>query len=273
MKASWNLVRATVVDNQDEEKLGRVKVKYPFLGGQAKEKESFWAKVARPVAQVGAGDWFLPDKGDEVLVGFENSDFDRPIVLASLFHEERKPFKTKREGDFNENGKNNLRAIRTKAGHLLVFDDLEGKESISIIDKASNQIILDSANEKIEVTDAAGNQLTLDGKGKKVSLKDANGNQVDLADSGTTVKGKSGDEFKLDDSGVTIKSANKVSIQGSSKIELGEGASKSLAFGEEIMKIFNQHTHPYTATMSSGVTQPPVAPMTPSIHSKKVKSV
>ena len=76
------LVEAVVIDNVDPEKLGRVKVKYPWLGDDA---ESHWARVARPSAGKDYGFLWFPDSHEEVLVAFEHGDLAYPIVIGSLW--------------------------------------------------------------------------------------------------------------------------------------------------------------------------------------------
>lgn len=234
MSGAFSIVRGLVSSNQDPDKLGRVKVRFPFLGGKAKDNESPWCRVARPVSHSEAGDWILPDEGDEVLVAFENNDLSRPIVLGSLFSDDRKPPQTGRSGDYNQDGKNTLRAMTTASGHALIFDDASGKEAVIV--------------------------------------KDSQGHSITLDKDGVSIKTKDGDSIQMKSSGITIQSAQSVKISGSSKVELGEGASKSLVFGEDLLQAFNNHTHIYAATMSMGTTNPPTAPMTPSLLSKKVKT-
>ncbi len=105
-----------------------------------------------------------------------------------------------------------------------------------------------------------------------ITLKSSKGHAITLGGESLEIKSKDGDELEMKGSGIVIKSSNKVSIQGSSKIELGEGASKSLVYGEDLLQAFNTHTHIYAATVSVGTTNPPTAPLTPGVLSKKVKT-
>ncbi len=253
INSTFSIVRAIVTQNQDPDQLGRIKVRFPFLGGKAKDNESVWCRVARPVSHGESGDWFLPNLDDEVLVAFENNDMNRPIIMGALFSEERKPPRSGREGDANADGNNSLRFTKSPGGHTFFMDDTEGKEAMGFFDKVNNQITLDSGK-------------------KSLVIKDTNSNTVELKSDGITIKAKNGDCVELNSSGITIQSAGSVKVVASSKIELGEGASKSLVFGEDLMQAFNSHTHIYAATTSMGTTQPPIAPLTPGILSKKVKT-
>jgi uncharacterized protein involved in type VI secretion and phage assembly len=45
-----------------------------------------WARVSLPLGGNATGFWTLPEVGDEVLVGFEHGDLQRPVVLGSLWN-------------------------------------------------------------------------------------------------------------------------------------------------------------------------------------------
>lgn len=75
------LTAGIVSNNQDPEKLGRVKVKYPHL---ADEGEGAWAQVALAGAGANRGMTMLPQVDDEVLVAFLHGDTRFPVVLGAL---------------------------------------------------------------------------------------------------------------------------------------------------------------------------------------------
>lgn len=78
----FGLVRGIVVDVRDPEAAGRIKVKFPWL---SREVET-WARVSLPLGGNRTGLWALPEVNDEVVVGFEHGDVDRPIVIGSLWN-------------------------------------------------------------------------------------------------------------------------------------------------------------------------------------------
>src|SRR5437868_3604561 len=94
------VVVGVVTNNQgDPDGLGRVKVKFPWLSN---EEESFWARVAAPMAGKERGFYFLPEVEDEVLVAFEQGDVRFPYVVGSLWNgKDAPPAK-------NDDGKNNV---------------------------------------------------------------------------------------------------------------------------------------------------------------------
>ncbi|MCX2954576.1 phage baseplate assembly protein V [Lentzea sp. NEAU-D7] len=78
------LVCAIVSNIADPEDQGRVKLMLPWLDPSF---ETDWARVAQFFAGARAGSVFLPEVGDEVLVGFEHGDVRRPYVLGGLLNE------------------------------------------------------------------------------------------------------------------------------------------------------------------------------------------
>ncbi len=164
----YGVVTGIVTNNQDPENLGRVKVRFPWL---SENDESWWARVATPMAGKQIGTYFLPEVGDEVLMAFEQGDVRFPYVLGALWNDPNKPPET------NEDGKNNKRAIISRSGMLIRLDDSDGSEKIEISDKDNkNSIVISvaentitiSADADITITSANG-KLKLSGKGIELS--------------------------------------------------------------------------------------------------------
>lgn len=76
---------ALVVDVEDPEARGRIKVRFPWLR-DGKEEAETWARVSLPLGGNATGFWSLPEVDDEVLVAFEHGDLARPVVLGSLWN-------------------------------------------------------------------------------------------------------------------------------------------------------------------------------------------
>lgn len=139
----YGVVVGIVTNNKDPEGLGRVKVKIPRISG---EDESNWARVVSFMAGKERGAFFLPDVDDEVLVAFEYGNINIPYIMGSLWNGKDKPPVT------NDDGKNNIRIIKSRSGHIIRLDDTEGKEKIEIVDKSeNNKIIIDTKNKKISI--------------------------------------------------------------------------------------------------------------------------
>jgi len=146
----YGVVPGIITNNQDPEGMGRVKVSFPWLSAG---DESYWARVAAPMAGNNRGTWFLPEVADEVLVAFEHGDVRAPYVLGALWNGQDK---TPRD---NSDGKNNERVIRSRSGHELVFNDDSQGAHVQITTNAGHQFLLDdtSGQENITVKDKTGN--------------------------------------------------------------------------------------------------------------------
>ena len=187
----FGVARGLVTDNKDPEGMGRVRVQ---LSWQA-EGAAYWARTAAPMSGSAYGAWFLPEVGDEVLVGAEHGDPALLYVLGMLWNGKVKPPAT------NDDGKNALRLIKSRAGHQVLFDDTEGagilelkladgkkvtldKDGVAVDDAKGNTILIKSNASEIAVTSAA--KLTL--KSAQVAIE-ADGT-LEIKSGGTlTIKG------------------------------------------------------------------------------------
>lgn len=141
------LVAAVVDDLDDPEGLGRVRVRFPHLD----QEISNWARLVSPGAGPERGNFFRPERGDEVVVGFEHDDPRRPYVFGGVWSVPDPPPPDKKAVD------NDLRQIVTRSGHVVRFDDGKGGERIEIIASGGDQrVVLDVAGQRIEVTATQG---------------------------------------------------------------------------------------------------------------------
>lgn len=154
------VVVGIVTNNKDPKKLGRIKVKYPWL---SEKEESNWARIASPMAGKERGVFVLPEVDDEVLIVFEHGDINRPYVVGSLWNGIDKPPET------NSDGKNNIKLIKSRSGHTIKIDDTEGEEKIEIIDKSEgNKITIDSANNKVSIV--SGGDIKISAPNGKITM-------------------------------------------------------------------------------------------------------
>ena len=110
------LVVGVVTNLKDEKSWGRVKVKFPTLGSGV---ESAWARVVTIGGGAQRGAVFMPEVNDEVLVGFEQGDTRRPVVIGGLFSARNKlPSE-----DTVANGEVAYRRITSRRGHYLELGD------------------------------------------------------------------------------------------------------------------------------------------------------
>ena len=140
-----------VVDREDPEGLGRVRVRIPGLI----EPASAWAW---PLGTLGGGSdrrgfFSVPEKGAEVGVLFHQGDVDHPHYLCGHWGkpdgqvEVPEPARGLSKADAPR-----VRAFETER-FLLSFDDREGKEAFVVKDKTS------------------GDQIEFDGKGMGITVK------------------------------------------------------------------------------------------------------
>jgi uncharacterized protein involved in type VI secretion and phage assembly len=196
------IVIGIVADLNDPERLGRVRVTYPYLD----DRMSDWARLVTPMAGGGRGIFFRPEKGDEVLMGFEHGDPRRPYVLGALWSKvDKPPLKS------DEPTKNNLREIRSRSGHVVRFDDTAGKERIELIDKdGARKVIIDSASRKIQVVCDSGDVEVSAGAG---SVK-VNATTVEIVASGSV---------KIEGSTVEVKAKAGLTLDGGATTTLKGG--------------------------------------------------
>lgn len=159
----YGILVGVVTNNKDPEKLGRVKVKLQL---RESENETEWARIATFMTGKEMGSFFLPEAGDEVLVAFIDGEVAKPYVIGALWNMLDKPPLT------NEDGKNNLREIKSRSGNELIFNDEAGKESITIKTKAGQTLSMEDANGgKILIKEKSGNNMiTIDGQNNQVDI-------------------------------------------------------------------------------------------------------
>lgn len=180
----YGVVTGIVTDNKDPEKMGRVKVKLPWL---AEDAESNWARITNPMAGNDRGLFYLPEVDDEVLVAFEHGDLRFPYVLGALWNGKDNPPET------NEDGKNNKRLIKSRSGMTILLNDTSGSETIEIADKdGQNKIVVDMANKKLTFTSngdievkASQGSIKLDAQ--KIEIKSSSDTKIE-AGAGMDIK-------------------------------------------------------------------------------------
>jgi len=149
-----------VSQNQDPEGLGRVKVRFPWRENSG---ESQWARIAVPMAGKERGIWFLPEVGDEVLVACDAERIEHPYILGSLWNGKEAPPET------NSDGRNDIRKIRSRSGHEIIFDDgAQGRIDIHLSDK-KRQVLLDP--DGIVIKDDSGNEIEIKSLPGTITIK------------------------------------------------------------------------------------------------------
>ena len=201
------LVVGQVIDLDDPEKLGRIRVDYRLF---ADGVESRWARIASLMAGPDRGAFFRPEVYDEVLLGFEFGSPDRPYILGALWNQEDKP-----PAPGPEPEKNHWRQIRSRSGHVLRFDDKPGDEKIELIDKEEKRrLVIDVKGQSIDLkTDASNDTINIDASNGKVVVNAAKEVKIQAKQASATFSGDSGN-IDVQGMNVTVKANAKLSLQG-----------------------------------------------------------
>lgn len=188
------VVVGEVTDIADPEDLGRVKVTFPW---REANDESYWARLATPMAGDDMGTYFIPEKGDEVLVSFARGEQRFPYVLGALWNTDQKPPK-------QSDKSNDIRMVRSRSGHEVVFDDAENEAKVEIVTDAGHTITLDdsSGSEKITVEDKSGQ------------------NSIEFDATAGTLTIEGGTKLELKATNIDLKGDGNVSIEASGMLEL-----------------------------------------------------
>lgn len=147
--------RAKVMDNEDPNNLGRVRVQFDWQAQLNPDMWTPWLRIAQPYAGGEKGFSFIPEIGEEVMIDFEGGNAERPYVKGMLFNGVGNPDDKWLPGN---NSKNQIKAIRTRNGHTIEIHD-EGKDGyIRIYDnKKENYILTFSTDEKLIKLESTGN--------------------------------------------------------------------------------------------------------------------
>jgi hypothetical protein len=119
------LVIGTVVDNEDPEEMGQVKVMFPWL---SPDYISAWARVMQiGASKAGSGFLWMPEVGDEVLIGFDRGCIEYPYVIGGLYNGISRPVPPPEIEALVAN-----RRIASRMGHTIQWNDGPNAMGISI---------------------------------------------------------------------------------------------------------------------------------------------
>lgn len=217
----FGVVPAIVTNNKDDDGHYRVKVRFPWLpnGGDQNPEESWWCRIATPMAGKARGFFNLPEVGDEVLVAFEHGDINRPYVIGMLWNTDD----TTTYDNKSQDGKNHIRAFKSRSGHYLEFNDndKDKKEMVTIKTKAGAYILLDDTDNahKIHIQDQDGKQyMTIDKQGKKITIESTSGDIV--------IKAK--EKIQLEAKTIEVKSTEASSWEAGKTFDLKASGNMTL---------------------------------------------
>jgi uncharacterized protein involved in type VI secretion and phage assembly len=133
------------------------------------------------------GHVFIPEVGDQVMVGFVHGHPDRPYVLGGMFHG---------LNGIGGSSNNAVKSIMTRSGHTIKFDDSDENLGITIKDKNENIIHLDTKGKNIEIT--APETISINAKNINITAKEnivVNANANFVGTSGNNMNLSAGNNF------------------------------------------------------------------------------
>ena len=130
------LLPGLITDIKDPQGWGRVKVKLPTFGSDV---QTGWARTLLPAAGPGRGLVVPHQLNDEVVVGFEEGDLQRPIVLGAVHNGQDAPPSGTAGRDSGLSA-----GLTTADGHKIVLTDSGGSDDsgLSLIHADGHQILI-----------------------------------------------------------------------------------------------------------------------------------
>ena len=152
--AYFGVYPAIVADIVDPDHLGRIEVRFPWLGSDGDRDVRGWATLCTPYADDKQGLQILPEVDSQVVVAFEAGNLRRPYIVgstwngqASLAHD---PQRT-----------NNIRQIRSRADSRLEFDDDQAGAKVRLTMRSGHSVTLDDASQEITIVHAMGGTIKM----------------------------------------------------------------------------------------------------------------
>ena len=250
--------RGFVSDNADPEKLGRCKLVVPSVLG---ETVSSWALPCTPYGgAANIGFIAVPPNGAQVIAEFMEGDISSPLWTGTFWRQA-----SELPEEFAANGEPSAKVMRTESGHVLLLEDKDGGEKVTL--KSSAEAVLEMISDgSVSVTDSGGATVTLDANASEIRIEDANGNSCVMSSSGMTFKDQAGNEITTEAGGITIKAPATVTIEGAS-VAIGGSGGEPLIKGSTFLAMFNAHTH--VCSIPGSPSGPPVPPLTPAVLTTK----
>ena len=168
---------AIVTDIVDPDRLGRIQIKFPWLGSDGDSVRS-WATLLSPYADDDQGFEVLPAVDTQVVVAFEAGDLRRPYIIGSAWNGRESMPET-------PEAPNNKRLIKTRAGSLLEFDDTDGAAKVTLSMKSGHKLVLDDSAQEVKLEHKNGCVIKFDSSGNATIT--AVGSMTINAPSGLTV--------------------------------------------------------------------------------------
>ena len=208
--------------HEDPDSNFRVQVIIPSLN---KDNMPIWARLSNFYSTDQAGIFFMPEIGDEVVLGFVNDDPKFPIILGSLYS-------SKLPAKYKAVEENEIKSISTKAGLEIQFDD--SKKILSLIMPSGNTVVMDDDQEKIIITDTKNkNTVELSADGISINadkdIKLSAGGSINMEAKSDIVLKATGD-LNAEGMNVELKGSAKFAAEGA-QVEVKGSAMTTIKGG------------------------------------------
>ena len=196
---------ATVLSNADPQGKGRVRVR---MNWQTDGMQTGWVRVMTPDGgsssdvKSNRGFVFIPEVGDQVLLGFRHGDPARPYVMGSLFNG------VTGSGGFAANHK---KSLTTRSGSTVTFDDTA--HTILLQTTRANKIFIDELNGTITISSAEEVNVNT----KNVNINASENMNVNVGKNFTMQVGE--------DANVTIGGNSSIGVDGNATVQVQENLS------------------------------------------------
>jgi uncharacterized protein involved in type VI secretion and phage assembly len=154
----FGLYPAIVTDIMDPASLGRIQVRFPWLGDDGGDVRA-WATLLTPYADDDQGIEILPSVDTQVVVSFEAGDLRRPYIVGACWYGREALPETPAAA-------NNKRLWRSRAKSLLEFDDTQGAARVTLSMQSGHKLVLDDAAQSVTLSHANGSIITFNAAGQ-----------------------------------------------------------------------------------------------------------
>ncbi|VAW60032.1 VgrG protein [hydrothermal vent metagenome] len=205
--------------DEDPDSQYRIQVSVPLL--QA-DNEGVWARLANYYASAGFGAFFIPEIGDEVVLGYFNNDPSYPVILGSLYSE-------KNTSPEELTAENFTKSLTTASKLKITFDD--DKKVITLETPGGHSIVMDDDAQNIVVTDSNSNVTEMNSSGIAMSspgditLK-ADG-KISLTATGNIEASATGD-VTVDGMNITASANTAFTAKGNASSELSASGTTTI---------------------------------------------
>lgn len=167
----------------------RIKLRLPIVDNQ---QDGVYARLATLDAGNKRGTFFMPEIGDEVVVGFMNNDPSQPVILGMLHSSQQ----------------------------AAPLDPETSNDKKGYVSRSEIKIIMDDGQKSITIETPGGSKFTMDDTGNNVSVEDAYGNKITMEPAGITVESatvltlKAGTSLAISAPQLSVKSDGALTIEG-----------------------------------------------------------